>query len=96
MCTGDSIVLSSIACMLTCLVVCWLCLCYPGGHVVCGAQVLLPGYSGTWAECVSQLLVSLLRACQLEAVRLSGFWKAGGWVGSVGPGEKLASHNHAW
>jgi len=58
-------------------------------------QVLLPHYSGTLAECVSQLLVLLLRECQMEAVQLSGFWKAGG-RGSVGPGEQLASHNHSW
>jgi hypothetical protein len=58
-------------------------------------QAVLPGYSGTWAECVSQVLVSLLRACHMEAVALSGFWKAGGRA-SVEPGEQLASHNHSW
>jgi hypothetical protein len=61
----------------------------------CVLQVLLPGCSGTWAECVSQLLVNLLRACHMEAQQLSGFWKAGS-AGSVGPGEQLASHNHSW
>lgn len=58
-------------------------------------QVLLPGYTGTWAECVSQLLVNLLRACHMEAQQLSGFWKAGG-LASVGPGEQLVTHNHSW
>jgi hypothetical protein len=58
-------------------------------------QVLLPGYRGTWAESVSQLLVSLLQACGLEAQQLSGFWKAGGSC-SVAPGDRIASHNHSW
>jgi hypothetical protein len=59
------------------------------------AQVLLPGHSGTLAECVSQLLVQLVLACHMEAVQLSGYWRAGG-SGSVQPGERLAAHNHSW
>ncbi|WIA19886.1 hypothetical protein OEZ85_005786 [Tetradesmus obliquus] len=58
-------------------------------------QALLPGHSGTLAECVSQLLVQLVLACHMEAVQLSGYWKAGG-AGSVQPGERLAAHNHSW
>lgn len=58
-------------------------------------QVMLAGHSGTWAEAVSQLLVGLLREFGLEAAQLSGFWKAGGRA-SVGPGQRLASHNHSW
>lgn len=58
-------------------------------------QVLLQGHSGTYAECVSQLLVQLYHAVQMEAVQLSGFWKAGGQQ-SVGPGDRLAAQNHSW
>lgn len=58
-------------------------------------QMLLQGHNGTYAECVSQLLVQLYHAVHMEAVQLSGFWKAGGHA-SVGPGDKLAAHNHSW
>jgi hypothetical protein len=58
-------------------------------------QALLPSHSGTLAECVSQLLVQLVLACHMEAVQLSGYWKAGGRA-SVQPGERLAAHNHSW
>jgi hypothetical protein len=58
-------------------------------------QALLPSHTGTLAECVSQLLVQLVLACHMEAVQLSGYWKAGG-SGSVQPGERLAAHNHSW
>lgn len=44
---------------------------------------------------MSQLLVQLVLACHMEAVQLSGYWKAGG-AGSVQPGERLAAHNHSW
>lgn len=69
---------------------CGVCNCW-----VLALQVLLPETTGTWSECVSQLLVNLLRACHMEAQQLSGFWKAGG-LSSVGLGEQLASHNHSW
>jgi hypothetical protein len=62
---------------------------------VLSLQALLPSHSGTLAECVSQLLVQLVLACHMEAVQLSGYWKAGG-SGSVQPGERLAAHNHSW
>jgi hypothetical protein len=49
------------------------------------------------ASHVCLLLISLLLvlACHMEAVQLSGYWKAGG-SSSVQPEERLAAHNHSW
>ncbi len=54
-------------------------------------QALLPGHSGTWAECVTALLVAVARECGLEAVQISGWWREG-----IPPGSRIVTHNHAW
>jgi len=61
-------------------------------------ELLLLGYgdaaiTGTWAERAAWLFVQLARACELEAVLISGFWKGDG---IIRPGRPIAAHNHCW
>lgn len=58
---------------------------------------LLPGHdeieeklcmssTGTWSERAALLFVSLAKACHLEAVTVSGFWRHEGYAISLYPG----------
>lgn len=55
-------------------------------------EALLYGVSGTWSERVAALFVAMAKACHLEAVMVSGYWRHDG----VAPGRVLLSHNHCW
>ena len=55
-------------------------------------EALLYGVIGTWSERVAALFVSMAKACHLEAVMVSGYWRHDG----VPPGHVLLSHNHCW
>jgi hypothetical protein len=50
------------------------------------------GTTGTWSERVAALFVALAKACHLEAVTVSGFWRHEG----LQPGTNLVAHNHCW
>jgi hypothetical protein len=53
---------------------------------------LLYGTFGTWSERVAVLFVSLAKACHLEAVTVSGYWR----TDALFPGATLGVHNHCW
>jgi hypothetical protein len=55
-------------------------------------EALLYGAAGTWAERLALLYVSMAKACHLEAVTVSGFWRNE----HVWPGAELQAHNHCW
>lgn len=48
-------------------------------------EKLCMGSTGTWSERVALLFVSLAKACHLEAVAVSGFWRHEGCVLLHGP-----------
>ena len=55
-------------------------------------DTLLYGERGTWSERVALLFVALAKACHLEAVAVSGYWRSI----ALPPGAALAVHNHCW
>lgn len=55
-------------------------------------ETLLYGVTGTWSERVAALFVAMAKACHLEAVMVSGYWRHD----DSAPGEGMASHNHCW
>jgi Transglutaminase-like superfamily len=55
-------------------------------------EALLYGADGTWAERLALLYVAMAKACHLEAVTVSGFWRSE----HIWPGTVQLAHNHCW